>query len=373
MTTETGATQTGVPDDPNVRMDRNAAMNAMANRRREVVAKEMEPEDAAILLATPREVIAAHDPATGLPIKAEAADDPEDTDSGDDVAAAARAKLEQEAAAKTEQAPILDPVKQASAQTDDLILSDEDLKHVKIRVVVNGVESFKTGEEVLRDAQKTSAADEYLATAKDLLKEVKGQAKATPAAPAASTPTDTPADPDALDKAVDQLFQGNDVEAKKLFKVALGGGTPTNVDAATREIEQRIVIRSALRQFTKDHKDITADPRARRLADEFLQEELVNNGVSRLEDLPADIIPDVLDRAGTRTKDYFREKAGIAPSAPAVTGNTANTLRDRLARKETIDELPTAATRSSSTVAPPQTTTDVINRMRAARGQSVPG
>lgn len=340
--------QDGRPDlnDPNVRIDRAAAMKLMTESRRESVQQDMDPGDAAAF----RESVQAAPGEQAAPEPA--ADDP--------TTPAARAA-------------------QVDRQTAQPIILDEgDLANYRVRKKVNGVETIVGVDELRTSAQKVDAADEYLAKAKTTLAEldaVTKQARAMasqatpqtqPATPSAQAPSPTDSGPDPIDAAVDHLFGGDDAKAKEALRQALKA-QPTAAqepDALARDVEQRVVIRSALRQFAKDHRDIAADPTLRRKADEFLYQELGNRGVTKLEDLDADQIPDVIAQAGTQTKDWLRSVAGV-PATPTPT--QAPSLDDKRRAKQGIDELPAASVRSSSMIAPPRTTADTIAAMAAAR------
>jgi hypothetical protein len=274
-----------IPDlnDPNTRLGRDAAMDAMRARRRETVMKDMDPDEAAALAATP--LVTTE--------KKEGTD--EDTDAGDAAAQAERARLEAEAAktveavpakteekpaAKTDDVPVLDAAKQAQVQTDTdpLLLTDDDLKAVKVKMVVNGQERLVTGAELLAEAQKVAGADDYLKLAKQVL----GAAREAPVTPAVTTPAkvaDEPAKISAemeadIDAAVDAVFTGKDDDVKANLKKALLKLTPSAKPAEVtanqlREMEQYLVTRSELRQFAKDHKAIVDDEIGRRICDEF--------------------------------------------------------------------------------------------------------
>jgi hypothetical protein len=375
-----------IPDlnDPNTRLGRDAAMDAMRARRRETVMKDMDPDEAAALAATP--LVTTE--------KKEGTD--EDTDAGDAAAQAERARLEAEAAktveavpakteekpaAKTDDVPVLDAAKQAQVQTDTdpLLLTDDDLKAVKVKMVVNGQERLVTGAELLAEAQKVAGADDYLKLAKQVL----GAAREAPVTPAVTTPAkvaDEPAKISAemeadIDAAVDAVFTGKDDDVKANLKKALLKLTPSAKPAEVtanqlREMEQYLVTRSELRQFAKDHKAIVDDEIGRRICDEFVIKELNARNVNRLEQLPAEAIHEVLEKAAAQTVPYIPALRAAPAASP---GSTASTLSERLNRKKTIDELPSAATRSATQVPTPKTTTDVLNEMRKARGQIVIG
>jgi hypothetical protein len=378
MTTPTtGATQ-GVPgplipdlNDPALRFSRDTGMAAMLERRRELLAVEMGPED-------PNTALLGKSP-VGVEGARPAADpDVEDTSSSDAAAEAERQRLVADAAAA---APDLDPTKQSRAQGDDFVeLTQDDLKSVRVTMTVNGEEQIVTGEDLLRRAQKTAAADDYLETARNVLHEVKALRAGTSVAPsqepAAPAATAKPADVEARDKAIEEtfdlMFTGQMDEAKAKFREIFAATTaqPADVDALIELKFKEKVIKQELRQFRETHKDIIADKNASRQADEFLYQDLARRKVARLEDLPAEEVADVLNNAAASFREWNPRFANGA--TPGGTGSsTATSLRDKLSRKQKSDELPTASLRSDTSVPGIKSVQEKLNDMRKARGQPV--
>ncbi len=323
------------------RTSREEAMKQMAERRRETVQQDMDPDDAEAFRA----------------------------------ATEAKPEADKAETAAVGDAPAQDAAAEVDRQMADVVtIDDADLAKYRVRRKVNGVETMVGLDELRASAQKNDAADEYLAKAKATLAEMDSvvkQARAM-AAPAQqdAAPTETRDQTDAedpIDAAVDHLFGGDETKAKEALRKALARQTTTasEPDQLARSVEQRVVIRSALRQFAKDHRDIAADPTLRNKADEFLYQELANRGAARLEDLDPDAIPEVISAAGAQTKDWLRIVAGV-PTAPQPQATGLN-LDERKRAKQGIDELPTASVRSSSVITPPRTTTDTIAAMAAAR------
>lgn len=334
--------QAPLPDlnDPNVRLSRDDAMKAVVARRRETAAADMDPAQRDAFLAAPGPT-AEPDP---------------DANPDDAAAEAARRQFE---AADGGQPPAADQIDRQRGE--ELILSDEDLGRYKVRVKVNGKEELLPLTDVRARAQKVAAADDYLIQAKSLLSEVKETIKTPPAAPAAPAAEPEPADAgtDAVDEFVDAMFAGDDARAKQALKRARGGQpvAPSGADALAEEVERRIVLRSALRQFATDNPDIMADPMARRVADTFLLEE---TGGLPIEQVEPSRVQECLDSAARKTMEWWGKPVRQA---------RATTRDEKRAMKATIDELPSAAARSSSTVPPPRTASNVIEDMKRARGQ----
>lgn len=383
----TGAIRTDVPagsdqtpqsdsplNDPAARYSRADAMKMMTASRRQTVARDMDPDDA--------EEYLANAPAISTP--APTSDDPDEA-----AAAAADAAVEAERARLTrdaqqnEGAETRAAADQLALQGSERVLDESDLDSMRVRRKVNGREEVVSVRDVLTSAQKVDAADEYLNKAKRTLAEIDAvalQARTAAAAPAhqpASTDTtegSTGSQDDPIEKALEAVFQGDPAQAAKLLRTAIDGSTGRGGSAQggvdVGEIEQRIVIRSALRQFAKDHKEIAGDPLLRKKADEFLYEA---TGGRQLTDFDADQIPELLETAGTRTKEWLRKLAGVPAQAGGQPAPSVQLQNDRRERKNRIDEPPIAAMRSASSVAPPPTTSDTIARMSAQRNPMASG
>ena len=274
----------------------------------------------------------------------------------------------------------LAPAAQVERQTGTpLVLSDDDLSKYMVKTKVMGEERLVPLSELRATAQKTDAADVYLREAKEKEKQARQILEdattkaATPATPAAATPPETTvpanqAETDAMvESAVDELFRGNTDEVKALLKkvVTRPANQPSvtmpDVNQIAASVEQKVVVRSALRQFAKDYPAIYADPIARKVADDFLSEATEGKP---LEAFPEEQIGKILSETGKRVVDWTRGLAGV----PA-TGSRATTRTDKEERKAEIDELPAAATRASTEVPVPKTTSDTIAQMAANRGQ----
>lgn len=281
----------------------------------------------------------------------------------------------------------LDPGTQVDRQTaTPMVLADSDLGRYQVRYKVNGEERVVTVDELRAHAQKNDAADSYLREAKEQARQILEGAKSeaaklaaapAPAAPAApvATTTSTETQPqvnveDMVDTAIDSLFKGNEEEAKRLLKTALLAGRPAtpapaqpsvNVDELAAQVEAKATVRSALRRFAKEYPAIMDDPIARGVADRFLTEETAGKP---LEAFPEERISEILAATGKRVVDWTRGISGVPADAPPAT-----TRDEKEAKKEAIDELPAAHARAHTHVPPPQTASDVIMRMKAARGQ----
>jgi len=318
-------------NDPNARYTRDEAMKAMAARRRETVQNDMDPEALAEYNGEP------------------------------------------------ETAPLeVDPEKQLEAQTR--VLTDEDLAQTRVKMKVNGEEREVSIAEMRAIAQKTDAADKFLADAKRLQAEMQAQQDAwnrahqqvqQQAAPV--TPATPPADVvekvrGAVKSGVEKMFAGDDAGAVDGLVEAVMSALPPataqapaiDVKEIARQVTQQVTIQGALRQFATDFADVMDDTERANYADRQLY---IAAGGQPLEALPPERVNAVLQEAGRMTRFKF----GLAEPKATVPATTSR--EDKAARKARIDELPAASTRSVSTVPQPQTTADVISRMKTARGQ----
>lgn len=328
------------PNDPTQRLTRAEAMEIVqANRIKNLYEKEINENP-----QTPESVAAA-------------SADPEDAESN------------------------LDPGAQLETQlATPQLLADDDLAKYMVRTKVNGEERMVPLTELRATAQKTDAAETYLRDAREQARQILEDARkaaATPAAvPATATPETTPKEPakpaeyeGMLDSAIDEMFKGNIDESKRLFKEAAratrSADQPSvvqpDLDQLASTVEQKVVVRSALRQFAKDYPGIYADPVARKVADSFLSEATEGKP---LEGFPEEKIGEILNKTGKRVLDWTRGLAGVSADASSATTRT-----DKAIRKEGIDELPAANARATTVVSPPKTTTDIIRSMAASRGQ----
>lgn len=339
--TDATATATAVEvkdlNDPNVRLTRTQAMEAVKARRRETVLEDMTPaEQKAFKEGTPVE---SEDEETALEV---------------------------------------DPTKQVTQQTR--MLTAEELGNYRVKVKVNGEEREETFDNVLRSAQKNEAADRHLADAtreaKRILDEAVAKAAAIAqtqqAAPKTEPPTPaTTVDVKALLKeGVGKLFAGDEDAAVEALASAFSSIRPQVADNTpkvdmqqiARQVKQELTVEGALRQFSEKFADIMDDPERARIADEQL---LIATGHRDLRTLSTPEVDAALERAGKATRDWF----GLPTPKSATV--SATTREEKVTRKEKIDELPATSTRAASTVAAPRTTADVIAQMQKARGQGL--
>lgn len=176
------------------------------------------------------------------------------------------------------------PADQVAAQlTDDGLVPAEMLGR-KVRLKVDGREQDVTLEQLVRDAQKSQAADQRLAEATAILRaaqetrqqETRQQETVTTIPP--STPP-TPPQPEArkakLKDALAALLSGDEDAAADAFEAVLGQPQPTAVAAPDTEaiadvVSQRLDERSALVKFFGDYPRIASNPYLQAAADDAL-------------------------------------------------------------------------------------------------------
>jgi hypothetical protein len=168
------------------------------------------------------------------------------------------------------------------------------------------------------------------------LEDARLKAAATPAAPVANATPEPAAIPETpsgevdglVDSAIDELFKGNEAEAKRLLKQAVSqrpshqtAAAAPNTDQIAAAVEQKVVVRSALRQFAKDYPTIYADPMARKIADDFLAEATEGRP---LEGFPEERIGTILKETGERVLSWTRGLVGVPANGPTATTRTVS-------------------------------------------------
>lgn len=135
---------------------------------------------------------------------------------------------------------------------------------------------------------------------------------------------------DPIDDVVDHLFSGDDQSAKTALRAAIAASQRAHADQATAgAVERRLEMRSALREFDREHPAVARDPEARNVADRFLAVDLQRHGYSDMDAVPVAELGAFIDRAGSATEDYMRARG--APKAQA-SDTSAVIERMRLAR-----------------------------------------
>jgi len=350
-------------NDPAARVGRGEAMQLMKERRREKVAADMEPADYAALGGAPvAEAPADADADTETQIAtARGADERPQEQSVYAIAAALEAAQPTPPAAPTAPAAAPAPAVPAAAAGGELDLTR------KVKLKVNGQEVEKTLADVIADAQKVSAADDYLQRSRDQLhsiNELADQVRAklvsdptpAPAAPADTTQTDP------AEEGVAALFRGDEDKAKEAFR-RLAQAPSLDPAKVVGLVRQQLTLDDARAAFLTAHPDADTDPIAIGVANTCLRIELGKLGIPTVDALaPAQIKP--VFEAAAKAMSAWR---GGQTSQPAPTIDP-----QRASKKAAIDELPAASARASTQEAPPKTNSSVIASMRAARPGALP-
>ena len=259
-------------------------------------------------------------------------DEEHDPEAQEALATAAAAKAELEAAAATKDAAEAAAAQSASAQ--------------KVKIKVNGVEKEVTLEELITNAQKVEAADQYLAEAARLRNELAAQRK--------------PSDEDASkqqqevdsDLALARAIQmGNEEEAVAAIRKIKSAGP--SQDDLTRTIDERLTFNEAIAKFRTDFSDVAGDQYLNKMAQD-MDTELIKGGDKRSYDARYTEI-------GTKLRGW------VASKAP----KTEPQQNDKQARKEAAPVTPAAASgkaASSIEEEKDESTSEVIANMAKQRG-----
>jgi hypothetical protein len=177
-------------------------------------------------------------------------------------------------------------------------------------------------------------------------------------------------DYEAIDDAIDSLFEGDRSPIRELLGKASSGGNGTahqvsqaDIDKAVerklaeREIEKQkdeIAKQHAAAQaaFKKDYQDIFDDP--------LLLEKANERYFAKLEE--GKTISESMLEAGRETREWLAEKAGVAAPDP---------LREKLERKKSRDTITPAGGRTAGgTVEEDYSPQAIIAQMKKDRGQA---
>jgi hypothetical protein len=260
----------------------------------------------------------------------------------------------------------------------------------KVKVKVDGVEAEVPLDEVVRNYQKSSSADRRLAEAARLQREaaelqaqllaqhqqLQAQLTQTPST-AAGTPAaapnspEPPADVQEKGKAfLKALFEGDEETALQHLAAITAKGRETPqapaipdvsqlADQVAAHVQQKLQVDSALAQHRKDYPEIYADPDM----EGFVLTKV--NGVRR--ETGEDFFT-ALNQVSASLAQKFGWSAAETPGrAPGAAPTTTSTRAVKLERKASIDNVSSVNTKTGSTEAVPQTPSDVIAEMRAAR------
>lgn len=289
------------------------------------------------------------------------------------------AHFEQEAGVKLEAEAL--PKEEDSANDDQLAvqlavdtpvdaptLLNDGLDKFRVKVKIDGQESEVSIADMQREYQKNGAADRRMAEAVRLQRENQElqdklqQQLQAPAIPSAEV------DPDTGKKFTSALFAGDEETANQAFADAVsravqaemektGRSNATQVDPAAiaQQVKQQMVVESALEQSRKDYPQLYADPDIEALGATKINRKMSDEGMSFTE---------ALDSVSTE----FATKFGWQPEGRPKESATTTARDAKLERKAGIDNVHAINTKTTTTEATPQSTTDVIAEMRKARG-----
>lgn len=274
---------------------------------------------------------------------------------------------------------------QIGKQLDDgtFVLDAAALDKVMVVTKVNGVEELVPATKALGQYQKSAAADVKLQEAVRISNEANDRLRqANERLAAASTPkqeekaqAEVENAKKQLDKVktevFDPLFEGDTDKASAAFQEAVKSavqaelaarepGAPALdnaklVDATVQAVTQRLAVKSALTQLFIDYPEINKDADMALIAENH-RKLLVDEGKDPEE---------AIKLAG----DYVGEKFKIGKFAvdKDVKTSSSTTREQKLAAKQRLDEPESTAARAASATPLPQTPSQVIAEMRAAR------
>ena len=354
-------------NDPGARVSRAEGMQLMKERRREKVAADMTIEDHQALVGA--DAAPATDVDTERDADIETARGADERPQEQSVYAIA-AKLEAAQPATSAADPATNQpaaaTKPAEAETKAPEGETLDLGR-KVKLKVNGTEVEKTLAEVIADAQKINAAEDYLQRSRDQLhsiNELADQVRAklvSDPAPAPAAPADT-TQPDPAEEGVAALFRGDEDKAKEAFR-KLAQGPSLDPAKVVHLVRQQLTLDDARAAFLTAHPDADTDPIAIGVANTCLKLELGKLGVTDVGLLqPAQIKP--VFEAAAKAMSAWR---GGQTSQPTPTIDP-----QRASKKAAIDELPAASARATTQETPPKTNSSVIANMRANRPGALP-
>lgn len=257
-----------------------------------------------------------------------------------------------------------------------------------VRVKVDGVESEVPIEEVVRNYQKGASADRKLAEAARLQREaaelqarlaqqLAAQQTNTGAAPPAAaaqpnSPDDASADVQEKGKAfLKALFEGDEETAlQQLAELTKGRAAPPQVpaipdvsqlaDQVAAHVQQKLHVDSALAQHRKDYPEIYADP--------DMEGFVLAKVNSRRRESGDDFFTALNAVSSEFAQKFGWSGAGAGRPEPAAAAPTTTSARAvKLERKASIDNVTSVNTKTGSTEAVPESTSDVIAQMRAQR------
>jgi hypothetical protein len=276
-------------------------------------------------------------------------------------------------------------VDQLAAQMADPVVTETP---DRVRIKVDGVETDVPLDEVVRQYQKHSSADRRLAEATRLLREAEAtqariaqeaqeaqlraqqnQQQPQQQAAASEAGTDAPETEASGKEFLKALFEGDEENALAALQKVVGGRqqaqapAPTlDIDqiaqAVTHQVQQKLVVESALTQNQQTYPELYSDPDMEALALTKIQRLREQTGTDFLSALDT-VSRDMATKFGwSAHADQGRQ----ADPAPTTSNRTA-----KLDAKRQIDNVSSVNTKTTSSEVQPENPSDVIAAMKAAR------
>lgn len=261
-------------------------------------------------------------------------------------------------------------------------------QHEKVKVKVDGIETEVPLDDLVRQYQKNSSADRRLNEATRLLREAQeaqvarqlldqqeAQARdqQKQQQQAAATEQEPAVEVNASGKEfLKALFEGDEENALTALQKVIGGRqqapvtapAPTlDIDqithAVTQQVQQKLVVESALAQNRNDYPELYADPDMEALALTKIQRLREQDGSDFFAALET-VSKDMATKFGWTSQ---ADKGRQADPAPTTSSNRTA----KLEQKRQIDNLASVNTKTTSTEQQPENPSDVIAAMKAAR------
>lgn len=294
---------------------------------------------------------------------------------------------EEVAAAPEVAAPVPEPVDELASQLAETPATPVAAEPPgKIKVKVDGVETEVPLDEVVRQYQKNSSADRRLNEATRLLREAQEaqaarllldqqeaqlRAQQQQQQQAATTQQEPAAEVDASGKEfLKALFEGDEENALSALQKVIGGRQPAPVtvqaptldidqitSAVTQQVQQKLVVESALAQNRHDYPELYADPD---------MEALALTKIQRLREQDGSDFFTALETVSKDMATKFGWNSQAAPGRPTDPAPTTSRTA-KLEQKKSIDNVSHVNTKTTSTEQQPENPSDVIAAMRAAR------
>lgn len=290
---------------------------------------------------------------------------------------------DEEAPAPAEAVPAEPPAEQLEAQLADPAPA---ALPATIKIKVDGVEDEVPLDEVVRQYQKNASADQRLKEATRLLREAQEAeaarllrvqqeqqlaAQQQQAAPAAEPNPAAGADVSAAGKDfLKALFEGDEENALAVWNQVMAGRQPAapasptlDIDqithAVTQQVQQKLVVESALDKNRRDYPQLYADPDMEALAIAKIQRKRQDEGIDFFSALEA-VSKDMATKFGWTTAPG--DEGRPADPAPTTSSRAA-----KLEQKRTIDNVTSINTKTASTEPQPEDPSAIIAAMKAAR------